>query len=88
MENQKNCAGFSFCFLSFFQAEDHFERLNLIVPGSLLSFKNEINFLFEKEFATLCKKPRFEKIFKNVKIKPVFQNRSNVKKLIVKSKII
>ena len=44
--------------------------------------------MFEKEFIKLFKKPRFEKNFRNVKIKPVFTNRSNVKKLIVKTKII
>ena len=43
--------------------------------------------MFEKEFVLLCEKPRFEKFFKNVKIKPVFTNRSNVKKLIVKTKL-
>ena len=85
---QKNHSGFSLCFLSLFQAEETFERLNLIVPGSLLPFKKEINLLFEKERIALCKKHRFDKIFKLVKINPVFANRSNVKKLIVKSKII
>ena len=60
----------------------------MIVPGSLLYFKKEIDNMFEKEFILLCKKPRFEKFFKNVKIKPFFTNRSNVKKLIVKTKII
>ena len=86
MRNQK-VLGFSFCFLSLFQAEDSFERLNFILPGSLLSFKYEIDKLFEKEFNVLCKKSRFEKIFRNVKVKPVFTNRNNVKKLIVKTKL-
>ena len=85
---EKMHCGFSLCFLSLFQAEELFERLNFIVPGSLLPFKKEINLLFEKERTALCKKYRFDKIFKLVKIKPVFTNRSNVKKLIVKSKII
>ena len=81
--------GFSSCFFIPFQAEDSCERLNFIVPdpGSLLYFKNEIDKLFEKEFNVLCKKPRFEKIFKNVQIKPVFTNRNNVKNLIVKTKL-
>jgi len=43
--------------------------------------------MFEKEFKVLCKKPRFEKIFRNIKVKPVFTNRNNVKKLIVKTKL-
>ena len=55
-----------------FQAEDSFEQLNLIVPGSLICFKQEIGNLFEKEIRLLSKKNRFEKIFRNVKIKPVF----------------
>ena len=79
--------GFSFCFLPLFQAEDSIERLNFIVPGSLLYFKDEIDKLFEKELNVLCRKPRFEKIFKKVQIKPVFTNRNNVKKLIVKTKL-
>ena len=79
---------FPFVFYPLFQAEELFERLNFIVPGSLLPFKKEINLLFEKEYIALCKKSRFDKIFKFVKIKPVFENRSNVKKLMVKSKII
>ena len=57
MRNQKNVRFFFFFFLkSLFQAEDSFERLNFILPGSLLSFKYEIDKLFEKEFNVLCKK--------------------------------
>ena len=87
MENQKMLKVFLFVFLFLFQAEDSIENLNMIVPGSLLFFKKEINNMFDKEFIQLCKKPRFDKIFRNVKIKPIFTNKSNVKKLIVKTKI-
>ena len=79
--------GFSFCFLSLFQAEDSIERLKFIIPGSLLYVKNEIGKLFEKELSVLCKKSRFETNFRKVQIKPVFTNRNNVKKLIVKTKL-
>ena len=68
MRNQK-MLGFSFCFLSLFQAEDSFERLNFILPGSLLSFKYESDNCFEKEFNVLCKQSRFEKNFRKVKVK-------------------
>ena len=77
--NQKIHSGFSLCFLSLFQAEELFERLNLIVPGSLLPFKKEINLLFEKERITLCKQSRIDKIFKLVKIKPVLKTGATLK---------
>ena len=70
-----------------FQAKDSSEQLNLILPGSLLPFKQQIGKMFEKELEMLCKKSRFEKVFRNIKIKPVFTNRTNVKQLIVKTKI-
>ena len=88
MRNQKIFKVFLFVFYSFlFQAKDSSEQLNLILPGSLLPFKQQIGKMFEKELEVLCKKSRFEKIFRNIKIKPVFTNRTNVKKLIVKTKI-
>ena len=74
-------------FYPLFQGEDSIEQLNLIVPGSLICFKQEIGNLFEKEIRLLSKKSRFEKIFRNVKIKPVFTNRNSLKKLIVKTKL-
>ena len=63
---QKNL-GFSFCFLSLFQAEDSIERLNFIVPGSLLYFKDEIDKLFEKELNVLCRNKGLKKISKKCK---------------------
>ena len=78
---------FPVVFLLSFQAEDSTERLNLIVPGSLLCFKEDIVKVFEKELNVLCKKRRFGNIFRNIQIKPVFKNRSNVKKLVVKTKL-
>ena len=78
---------FLFFFNPFFQEEDFIEQLNLIVPGSLICFKQEIGNLFEKEIRLLSKKSRFEKNFRNVKIIPVFTNRNSLKKLIVKTKL-
>ena len=75
-------------FYPLFQEEDSIEQLNLNVPGSLICFKQEIGNLFEKEIRLLSKKSRFEKIFRNVKIKPVFTNRNSLKKLIVKTKLL
>ena len=74
-------------FYPLFQEEDSFEQVNLIIPGSLVCFKKEIGIIFEKEKRMLNKKKRFEKIFRNVKIKPVFTNRNSLKKLIVKTKL-
>ena len=88
MRNQKIFKVFLFVFYSLlFQAKDSSEQLNLILPGSLLPFKQQIGKMFEKELEMLCKKSRFEKFFRNIKVKPVFTNRTNVKKLIVKTKI-
>ena len=78
---------FLFVFIFLFQAEDSSEQLNLILPGSLLPFKQQIGKMFEKELKVLCKKSRFEFFFRNIIVKPVFTNRTNVKKLIVKTKI-
>ena len=88
MRNQKIFKVFLFVLYSFlFQAKDSSEQLNLILPGSLLPFKQQIGKMFEKELEVLCKKSRFEIFFRNIKVKPVFTNRTNVKKLIVKTKI-
>ena len=48
MKKQKKCMFFP-VFYPLFQEEDSFEQLNLIVPGSLLCFKQEIGKIFEKE---------------------------------------
>ena len=74
-------------FYPLFQEEDSCEQVNLIIPGSLLCFKKEIGNIFEKEKLLLYKKKRFEKNFRNIKIKPVFTNRNSLKKLIVKTKL-
>ena len=74
-------------FYPFFQEEDSFEQMYLLIPGSLVCFRNVIGKIFEKEKLLLYKKKRFEKIFRKVNIKPVFTSRNNLKKLIVKTKM-
>ena len=75
----------SFCFA--FQETDPFNQINLVVPGSLLPFKKEINEIFEKEKQVLFRKKRYAKVFRDVSILPIFSNRKNLKNLVVKTKI-
>ena len=75
----------SFCFA--FQETDPFNQINLVVPGSLLPFKKEINEIFEKEKQVLFRKKRYAKVFRDVSILPIFSNRKNIKNLVVKTKI-
>ena len=75
----------SFC--SAFQETDSFNQINLVVPGSLLPFKKEINEIFEKEKQVLFRKKRYAKVFRDVSILPIFSNRKNLKNLVVKTKI-
>ena len=79
-----------FCVSSFcvaFQETDPFNQINLVVPGSLLPFKKEINEIFEKEKQVLFRKKRYAKVFRDVSILPIFSNRKNFKNLVVKTKI-
>jgi len=70
-----------------FQEEDEFNQVNLVVPGSLLPLKNEVVKIFENEKQKLFQKERFAKLFRNISISAIFTNRSNLKKLVVKTKI-
>ena len=63
-------------------------RLNLVVPGSLLPFQKEISNIFRLEKAKFISNPRFHKVFAKIDIQPVFTNRSNLKKLVVRTKIV
>ena len=74
-------------FFAFFQEEDSFNQINLVLPGSLLPFKDEVVKIFEKEKQKLFRKERYAKVFKNISISAIFKNRSNLKNLIVKTKI-
>ena len=70
-----------------FQEEDEFNRINLVLPVSLLPLKNEVVTFFENEKQKLLRKKRYAKVFRNISISAIFTNRSNVKKLVVKTKI-
>ena len=63
-------------------------RLNFVLPGSLLTFKKEISEIFRLEKARLINNLRFQKVFAKIDIQPVFINRPNLKKLIVRTKIV
>ena len=63
-------------------------RLNLVLPGSLQPFKKEISNIFRLEKAKFINNPRFHKVFAKVDIQPVFSNRPNLKKLLVRTKIV
>ena len=55
-ENKKKILCLSF-FCSFaFQETDPFDQVNLVIPGSLLPFKKEIFYIFEKEKENLIQK--------------------------------
>ena len=70
-----------------FQEEDSFNQINLVVPGSLLPFKKEVVDIFENEKQKLFRKERYAKVFRNVRISAIFKSRSNLKNLVVKTKI-
>ena len=76
-----------FFFSCIFQEKDEFNRINLVLPGSLLPLKNEVVTIFENEKQKLFRKKRYAKVFRNISISAIFTNRSNVKKLVVKTKI-
>ena len=63
-------------------------RLNMVLPGSLLPYKKEICEIFRVEKAKFMFNPRFQKAFASTDIQPVFINRPNLKKLIVRTKLV
>ena len=79
-----------FCVLLFclhFQEEDSFNQINLVVPGSLLPVKKEVAEISENEKQKLFRKEIYAKVFRNIRINAIFKNRSNLKNLVVKTKI-
>ena len=72
------CVSSSFCSFAF-QETDPFNRVNLVIPGSLLPFKKEINSIFEKEKQNLFRKKRYAKVFRDKCILPIFSKRKNQK---------
>ena len=78
------CSSFFVCI---FQEEDAHNQISLNVPGSLLPLKNEVVKIFENEKQKLFSKEHYAKVFRNISISAIFTNRSNLKKLVVKTKI-
>ena len=62
-------------------------RLNMVLPGSLKPFEKDISEIFRLEKARLIYNQRFKHIFTKIDIQPVFMNKSNLKKMVVKTNI-
>ena len=63
-------------------------KVNLVLPGSLMPFKKDISNIFRVEKANFLSKKRFANVFADIEIQPVFSNRANLKKLVVRTKIV
>ena len=63
-------------------------KCNLVLPGTLMPFKKEISNIFRLEKANLFCKKRFANVFADLEIQPVYLNRANLKKLVVRTKIV
>ena len=74
-------------FLQEIQTDSKDDLLNFILPGCLLPFKDEICSMFEREKRRFLANKRFYAVFSNTSLKPVFQNRNNLKKLVSRSKV-
>jgi len=63
-------------------------KVNLVLPGSLMPFKKEISNIFRVEKANFLSKKRFANVFADIEIQPVFSHRANLKKLVVRTKVV
>ena len=63
-------------------------KVNLVLPGTLLPFKKEISNIVRVEKANFLSKKRFANVFADIEIQPVFSNRANLKKLVVRTKVV
>ena len=59
----------------------------LILPSFAEIHKAEINDILAKEKIKLCRDMNFAKTLKNVNFKIAFENSSNIKKLVTRTKI-
>ena len=59
-----------------------------MLPGTLMPFKKEISNIFRLEKANFLSKKRFANVFADIEIQPVYQNRANLKKLVVRTKVV
>ena len=76
---------FPFVILTVFQVPG---KVNLVLPGSLMPFKKDITNIFRVEKVNFWSKKRFANVFADLEIQPVFLNRANLKKLVVRTKIV
>jgi len=76
---------FFFVMLTVFQVPG---KVNLVLPGSLMPFKKEISNIVRVEKANFLSKKRFANVFADIEIQPVFSNRANLKKLVVRTKVV
>ena len=53
-----------------------------------MPYKKEIAHIFSLEKTNFLCKKRFANVFANIEIQPVFQNRANLKKLVVRTKLV
>ena len=63
------------------------ERLNFMLPGCLTPFKDEICSMFAIEKRKFLANKRFNAVFSNTSLQPLFQNRQNLKKLVSRNKV-
>ena len=63
-------------------------KCNLVLPGTLMPFKKEISNIFRLEKVSFLSKKRFANVFADIEIQPVYQNRANLKKLVVRTKVV
>ena len=60
----------------------------MVLPRSLFPFKKEKSNLLRLEKAKFMQNKRFSKIFTEIDMQPVFANRENLKKLVVRTKVV
>ena len=76
---------FRFCDFNCFQA---LGKVNFVLLGTLMPLKKEISNIFRLEKANFLSKKRFANVFADIEIQPVYQNRANLKKLVVRTKVV
>ena len=61
--------------------------VNLVLPCNLMPFKKAGNTIFRIDKARLVSHLRLSRIFSDIENKPVYNNRPNLKKLVVRTKV-
>ena len=60
----------------------------MVLPGTLLPFKKERRVILRLEKARFIQNKHLSKVFANIDIQPVFANGENLKKNVVRTKVI